>query len=279
METSLQGKVALVTGANTGIGRVTAEQLAARGAEVLLTARSQSKIDPVITSIRARDPKAKVHFVPLELGSLAKVRAAAQQVLDADRPLDLLINNAGMAGRGGTTQDGFQLTFGVNHLGPFLFTQLLLPRVVDGGRVVNVASRAHYNAEAVDWDLLKQPVQSPTGMAEYSVSKLCNVLHAKALATRLEDRGITTYSLHPGVVATDVWRQIPWPFRTIAKWFMISEDEGAQTTLHCATSDEAGSETGLYYDECAPKKPSRLARDEALAEELYERSEAWISAP
>ncbi len=183
-----------------------------------------------------------------------------------------------MAGRGGMTEDGFQLTFGVNHLGPFLLTHLLLDRMAEGGRVVNVASRAHYDATGIDWDRLRQPVCSRTGIPEYAVSKLCNVLHAKALAPRVADRGITTYSLHPGVVATDVWRQVPWPIRTVIKWFMLSEEEGARTTLYCATSEEVAGQTGLYYDDCAPKTPSALARDEALAEALWERSMAWSGA-
>ncbi len=273
----MQGKVAIVTGANTGIGRVTARELAAQGAKVWLACRNAEKTLPVVEDIRTITGNSEVHFLALDLSSLASVRAAADTFLALDLPIDVLINNAGLAAAKGLTEDGFELTFGVNHLGHFLFTELLTARIVDGGRIVNVASKAHYEAKAIDWDALRKPTTGVTGLKEYGVSKLANVLFTKELAKRLADRNITTYSLHPGVVASDVWRQVPWPFRSIIKRFMITVEDGAQTTLYCATAIEAGQETGLYYDESKVKKPSRLARDEALATELWTRSEAWVA--
>ena len=114
-------------------------------------------------------------------------------------------------------------------------------------------------------------------MKEYSVSKLANVLHAQELARRLAGTNVTTYSLHPGVIASDVYRKVPWPVRKVMTMFMKSTEDGAKTSLHCATSPEAGAETGLYYDEAKPKKPSSVATPE-LAAELWERSEAWVNA-
>lgn len=276
----MKGKVAIVTGSNTGIGRVTAHELAKQGAHVIMACRSEEKTKPVIEEIRASTGNDAVQFVPLDLGSFESVRRAAAEILDLGVPIHLLINNAGLAGAKGTTTDGFELTFGVNHLGHFLFTNLLLDRVRESapGRIVIVASKAHYKADAIDFDALREPTKSPTGFPEYTVSKLCNVLHAKSLAKRLEGSGVTTYSLHPGVVASDVWRKVPWPFRSLMKLFMISNEDGAKTSLYCATSPEVAAHSGRYYDECREQEPSKLALDAELAEQLWQRSEAWTTS-
>ena len=113
-------------------------------------------------------------------------------------------------------------------------------------------------------------------MPEYGVSKLSNVLFSAELSRRLAGSGITTYSLHPGVVASDVWREVPWPLRSLIKLLMISTEEGAATTLYCATSAEAGQQTGLYYDSCRPKQPGKAAQDLALAAQLWKRSDEWV---
>jgi NAD(P)-dependent dehydrogenase (short-subunit alcohol dehydrogenase family) len=199
--------------------------------------------------------------------------------LARDLPLHLLINNAGLAGTRGMTKSGFELAFGTNHMGHFLLTQLLLERMKNStpARIVTVASRAHYNAHAIDWEAVRQPTRTRTGLAEYSVSKLANVLFSTELARRLAGSGITTYSLHPGVVASDVWRAVPWPLRPLIKLRMISTEEGAATTLYCANSAEAGRESGLYYDQCRVKEPNELVHDLALAAELWKRSEQWVS--
>jgi retinol dehydrogenase 12 len=271
----LSGKVALVTGANTGIGRVTAEELARRGARVILACRSLDKTQPVLDSIASAGGLAS--FVALDLADLDNVRACAKVVLGKDEPLHMLINNAGLAGLRGATKQGFELTFGTNHLGHFLLTNLLLPRLRESkpARIVNVASKAHYGAEKIDWAALQKPTASTTGVDEYGVSKLANVLFAKSLARGKAGEGIISTSLHPGVIASDVWRQVPWPIRPIMKLFMLTNEQGAQTTLHCATAN--GITDGAYYDKCQEKRPSDLALDEALADELWNKSEAWTN--
>ena len=281
VEGSLKGRTALVTGANTGIGLVSARELARAGARVWIACRNQGKAEAAMQEIRRAVPDADLQFLALDLGNLGKVREAAQTFLDSAEPLHLLINNAGLAGSRGQTDDGFELAFGTNHLGPYLLTRLLLERIQASGnaRIVFVASRSHYACKAIEWTEQTQTTKTVPGLREYSVSKLANVLTAKSLAKRLAGTDVTTYSLHPGVVASDVWRKVPQPFRWIMRQFMITNDQGALTTLHCATASSVAGETGLYYDKCAVKKPSRPARDEALAEELWQRSAAWVGLP
>lgn len=277
----VHGKVAIVTGSNTGIGRVTAETLARKGARVFLANRSEEKTKPVIDEIVAAGGKAD--FLPLDLADLDKVRASAQAFLALDLPLHLLVNNAGLAGVRGHTKQGFEITFGTNHIGPYLFTRLLLPAIERAAqesgeaRIVNVSSKSHYQAKTIDFDHVRGNT-SVAGLPEYAQSKLANVLFAKELARRVPKQ-IRTYSLHPGVVASDVWREVPWGLRHLMKLFMISNEEGAQTTLHCALSDEAKSESGLYYDKSKVRKPNKVADDEALARDLWNKSAEWVSLP
>lgn len=275
----LAGRVALVTGANTGIGKVTATTLAQQGAQVFIACRPGPRSDAALADIRAAAPGAAVDLLPLDLGDLASVRACAQAFLARGLPLHLLINNAGVAGAKGLTASGFELGFGTNHIGHFLLTQLLLPclKASAPARIVTVASRMHYRGDGIDFEALRQPTRSATGLPEYGVGKLANVLFTAELGRRLAGTGVTTYALHPGVVATEVWRSVPWPLQGLIKLFMITPEEGARTTLYCATAPEVAGETGLYYDKCRPKTPSRAARDEALAQELWRRSEAWVA--
>ena len=274
----VQGRIALITGANTGIGLITARELCRVGARVFIACRSSASGEAAVSAIKAAVPNAQVELLSLDLGDLESVRRCASNFLAKGLPLHLLINNAGLAGGKGMTNSGFELAFGTNHIGHFLLVQLLLERLKASApaRVVTVASRAHYRAPAWDWTVLEKPTQSLTGLAEYSVSKLANVLFSAELAKRLQGTGVTTYSVHPGVVASDVWRAVPWPIRPLIKRWMITVEEGALTTLHCANSPEVAHESGLYYDKCKPKLPSVLARDANLAEALWKRSEAWV---
>ena len=279
MSTSGREKTAVVTGANTGIGRVTAVELARRGMNLILAGRSRERTQPVIDEIAALPRAPHVTFVPLNLADLASVRACAASIGERGVSVDLLVNNAGLAGGRGATRDGFEIHFGINHLGHFLLTNLLLDliRQASEARIVVVASQAHYSPKDIDWEAVQNPTRTYLGFHEYSVSKLCNVLFMKELARRIEGTGVRTYALHPGVVASDIWRRVPWPVRPLMTRFMITNEEGAQTTLHCATSHEAASDNGLYYDRCKPKEPSPLANDRDLQAELWKRSEAWVA--
>ncbi|WP_394822507.1 SDR family oxidoreductase [Pendulispora albinea] len=274
----LSGRTFLVTGASAGIGRATVFGLAARGASVVLASRSEAKTRPILEEIRRQYTDADVEFLPIDLGDLASVKRAADTFLASPRPLDVLINNAGVAGARGLSRDGFEIAFATNHLGPFFFTQLLLPKLqaAPRARIVNVASRAHFRTKEVDWGSISRPVKRIDSFRQYSFTKLLNILHAQELAKRLADTRVTTYSLHPGVVASELWREVPRPIASIMKLFFISNEEGAKTTLYCATAPELSGTSGRYYDACKEARVSRLARDEALAKELFERSEEAI---
>jgi NAD(P)-dependent dehydrogenase (short-subunit alcohol dehydrogenase family) len=272
----MQGRTVLITGASSGIGRATAVALARQGARLFLAGRSEERHRDVLAQTRAAG--AEVSHLELDLGVLGSVRTCAERFLAFDQPLHVLLNNAGLAGSRGLTADGFERTFGVNHLGHFLLTELLLERLRSSApcRIVNVSSKAHFDPRQIDWPALRKPTRSTTGFPEYGVSKLCNVLHAKHLGLRLAGSGVTTYSLHPGVIASDVWRQVPWGMRHVMLLFMRSTEEGAATSLYCASSERAAAETGLYYDESKPTAPSPLADDPALQRELHERSLDWV---
>jgi NAD(P)-dependent dehydrogenase (short-subunit alcohol dehydrogenase family) len=253
---------------------VTALELAKTGAHVLLACRSEERARPVLDEIAIAGGAAE--FLELDLASLDSVRKCAARVLARNEPLALLVNNAGLAGAHGLTKDGFELTFGTNHLGPYLFTRLLLSLLerADEARIVNVSSKGHYRASGIDFEAARKPTATPTGFPEYCVSKLANVLFTKELARRLPD-SVHSFSLHPGAVASDVWREVPWGLRHLAKLFMLSNEQGARTSLYCATSDAVRNDNGLYYEECKEKRASAIASDEALARTLWETSAAW----
>jgi NAD(P)-dependent dehydrogenase (short-subunit alcohol dehydrogenase family) len=274
----------LVTGANSGIGRATATELARRGARVHVACRSLERARPVLEEITAAHGPDAASFLALDLSNLDSVRGAAETFVATGEPLHVLIDNAGVAGQRGLTADGFELAFGINHLGHFLFTTLLLDTLVHSApaRVVVVASDSHYGAPGVDFDAVRRRTSSRTGLSEYGVSKLCNVLFAQELARRLGTAArngsvpVTTCALHPGVIASDIWRGVPWPVRPLAKMFMKSPEHGARTPVYCATDRAVSDHSGRYYVDCAERVPSARATPE-LAAALWERSVAWTS--
>jgi NAD(P)-dependent dehydrogenase (short-subunit alcohol dehydrogenase family) len=275
----LEGRTFLVTGGNTGIGRATSAALAGRGGRVYVGCRSKPKGEAAVAAIRAETGNDAVGFLPLDLADLASVRQCAKAFLALDQPLHVLVNNAGVAGQRGVTSQGFEVTFGVNHLGHFALTNALLDCLTAStpARIVSVSSDAHYQPKGIDFEALRQRTRGITGFSAYAVSKLCNVLHAQELARRLDGTGVTTYALHPGVVASDIWRRVPWPARPIIKRRMLSTARGAATSIYCAVSPDVAQASGRFYDNCQERAPSPVATTE-LARLLWERSEAWTSA-
>jgi NAD(P)-dependent dehydrogenase (short-subunit alcohol dehydrogenase family) len=275
MAMDMSKRVALITGANTGIGRTTALALADRGYQVMLAGRSLERTKPVMDDIR-RLGKAKPLFFELRLDDLNSVRACADAVLATNLPIHLLINNAGLALQRGQTLQGYELAFGVNHLGHFLLTQLLLDRVISSApaRIINVASRAHRMTNNIPWEHLREPTRSLTGTKEYAVSKACNILFTRELARRLEGTNVACFSLHPGVVATDIWRATPFLMKPFFKFLpMLTPEDGAKTTLFCIESAEP-SQSGQYFANCQVARTTPLASDVAIAEYLWNFSEA-----
>jgi len=280
----LTGRVVLITGANTGIGKATAADLAGRGAELILACRSEAKAQPVIDELRTASGNDAIDFLALDLGDLASVRRAAAEVLAVDRPLHVLVNNAGLAGQRGQTTDGFELAFGTNHLGHFLFTTLLLDRLRSSAgpevpaRVVNVASGSHFDAPGIDFDALQQSTPSVVGMREYSVSKLANVLFTQQLAQRVDPAEVAMFATDPGPVHTDVWRRIPGPIYAVFRRVMRLKpvEAGAAPSVFCVTEPGLEAQSGAYVDEhCRIVPPSPVATP-ALGLELWDRSEAWV---
>jgi retinol dehydrogenase 12 len=270
------GQTYLITGANTGIGFATARELAGRDGRVFIASRSAAKGEAAVAAIKAATGNDAVFWLALDLADLDSVRACAKEFLDRGEPLHVLINNAGVAGQQGLTRQGFELTFGVNHLGHFALTSALTPLLTASApaRIVNVASDSLYRARGIDWDALRRRGRGLTGMPQYSVAKLCNLLHVQELARRLDGSGVTVYALHPGVVASDIWRRIPWPVRPLMTRRMLTTEQGAVTSLHCATSPSVAAETGRYYDECQVRDHSAVATPE-LAERLWKYSTEW----
>ncbi|NXW92822.1 DHR13 reductase, partial [Alopecoenas beccarii] len=224
---------------------------------------------------------AEVRFMQLDLASLRSVRAFASAFLRQEPHLHLLINNAGVSA-GGTTEDGFSLCFQVNHLGHFLLTQLLLPRLQDSApsRVVIVASQAHCAGRLRPDTLGRPPAGLLSTFQDYCDSKLANVLHARELATRLQGTRVTCYAVHPGFVNTDLFRHAPlWLkplFLPLAWLFFRDAAEGAETSLHCAAQPGLERFSGRYFADCRPREPWPPARDDRLAQALWEASERLV---
>ncbi|MCB1030190.1 MAG: SDR family oxidoreductase [Acidimicrobiales bacterium] len=267
----------LVTGANTGIGFITARELARRGDRVIVACRSEAKASRAIAELTAATGSPDIEFLELDLGDLEAVRSSANKLLKRGEPIDILVANAGLAGQRGQTAQGFELAFGTNHLGHFLFVTELLELIRSAyqpARVVVVSSEAHYKPDSIPWEDLTKPTKSVTGLAEYGVSKLANLLFAQELARREPEMFVG--ALHPGVIASDVWRSVPWPIRPIMTRFMKGTEQGAKPSLKLAMSDEVLSHSGSFWFEEKLKEPNRVATPD-LAEELWQRSEQWVS--
>lgn len=265
----------LITGGNTGIGLATAAALARDGGRVLIACRNVPAGEAAVARISAASGSSDVRLLPLDLASLASVRACAAAFLALDEPLHVLVNNAGVGGQRGITADGFELHFGVNHLGHFALTHLLLERLAESGpgtRIVNVSSAAHYGAPGIDFAAVRRRTATFTGQREYAVSKLCNVLFTQELARRVE--GVNAYALHPGVVASDIWRRVPRLARPFVTRRLLTIEQGAATSVYCATSPAVAADSGLFYDNCAVREPSRVATPE-LAGQLWKHSAEW----
>lgn len=283
----MAGKRVLVTGGTTGIGRATVEGLAARGAEVVFTARSATTGDEIVEAVAETTGNRAVSHRRLELDDLASVRAFTDTLrADFDR-LDVLINNAGVVmTERRTTVDGHEFTFGVNHLGHFELVNGVLPLLEASApaRIVIVASDAHKFVRGLDFDDLQSAdgrYGSLKGLNAYARSKLANLLHARELARRLPAERVTVNAVHPGPVRTRLGRdeegsrlgELVWP---LMSRFFLSPEEGARTSLWVASNPDLEGVTGAYFAKERVAQPKATALDDVAAARLWAVSEELV---
>ncbi|MFP5331172.1 MAG: SDR family NAD(P)-dependent oxidoreductase [Acidimicrobiia bacterium] len=255
----------LITGASRGIGAATALRLAGDFGRMTLVGRNRERHAEVIAALEGLG--VAVTLVECDLASLVSVSQAVQSIRE---PIDVVLANAGVGGRRGQSEDGFEIHFGVNHLAHHLLVTDLADHIRD--RVVVVSSNAHYDSTGLDLDAVRRRTASLTGFPEYKDSKLANVLFGRELARRFP---FAVHVVHPGMVATDIWRRIPWPVRPLFTRRMATPDEGADTPAWACVAD--GLENGGYYARRALREPSRVARDREVAAKLWDRSEEWVA--
>lgn len=276
MAWDIKDKTVLVTGANSGIGKATAEELARRGASVTITARDAAKGRAAVKDILDATG-VEVALGILDLSSLASVREFVKTyVLTHDR-LDVLINNAGtMTGKRRVTGDGFEWTFAVNYLGPFLLTNLLLDRLAASApsRIITVSSENYRGAKnGLNFDDL-QMKNGYSGSKAYAASKLANLLWTVELDRRFANQGITAKALHPGVVATSFGKGSDSPkymglLMSVLSPFLRKPAKGAGTSVYLATADGAALDAGRYWSDAKPKEPNATAADASAAARLW----------
>jgi NAD(P)-dependent dehydrogenase (short-subunit alcohol dehydrogenase family) len=272
----MKNKICIVTGGNTGIGKATAAGLAQRGATVVIACRDADKGNAAAADLAATRGATDVHVMHLDLASLDSVRAFAAAFLTKFQRLDVLVANAGvMTRKRQLTADGLEMDFGVNHVGHFLLTELLLPQLKASApsRIVVVSSNMHASGKLDLDDLAMEKSWS----GAYPRSKLANILFVRALAKRLEGTGVVVNALHPGVISTELGRDYSAPVRLMAKWFLKSPEQGARTSLYLATAPEAGDISGRYFANEREKKPGAAALDDALAERLWTSTERLLA--
>ncbi|XP_023181300.1 retinol dehydrogenase 12-like [Xiphophorus maculatus] len=280
----LRGKTAIVTGANTGIGKFIALDFARRGARVILACRSEPRGTAALNEIKQATGNADVHLRIVDLSSMDSVRAFAKRILEEEKALHILVNNAAVSGLPRQmTKDGFEASFATNHLGPFLLTNLLLDLIKRSApaRIVTVSSLNHKRGK-VDFSHFHGQNLVYCMDQVYNHTKLHNIICTNELAQRLQGTGVTANSVHPGVVMTEVMRHYPfwvrYPFNLIGFFFFKSPEEGAVSPIYCAVSEELEGVTGKYFDsDCALVLPAPLARDAALAVKDFEFCEKLTS--
>ncbi|GLY23398.1 SDR family oxidoreductase [Micromonospora sp. NBRC 101691] len=275
--TTMSGKVCLVTGGTSGIGRETAARLAELGATVVIVGRDAERGRAAVEEIRHRAPSAEVDLLTADMSSLAEVRRLAAEVLEKYHRLDVLDNNAGVIMlKRQFTVDGYETMFAVNHLAPFLLTNLLRERLVGSApaRVITVSSNVHSSVKQIPWGELAR------GEPSYPLSKLANILFTVELAKRLTGTGVVANCLHPGLIRTQLGREVRGVAKllvTAAKPFMGTVQTGAATPVHLASAPAAAGVTGGYFCRGRQIEPSPLARDPEAAARLWALSEELVA--
>jgi len=281
----VNGKVCVITGGTDGIGKAAAYGLAKQGARLLVHGRDPDKGARAVADLKARSGNPAIEFLPADFSSLEEVRRVAAAIIERAPRIDVLVNNAGaIYMKRAVSKDGYEKTFAVNHLAPFLLTHLLLDALKAGGqsRVVTTASNAHRRAKIPFDDLQLTRQYSPMGA--YAISKLANILFTRALAKRLQDdTHVTATCLHPGFVRTNFGGNnaadmSPWMGRIFSfiSRFARTPEKGAETVIYLASSPEVEGASGGYFHDCKPMAPTAAGQDDDVAERLWQVSEQLV---
>ena len=274
----LLGRVCVVTGATRGLGLATASALAEMGANVVMLGRDRDRGEAAAQRVReAAAPGADASFVSLDLASLASICAAAADIASRYDAVHVLVNNAGLHLRSrAVSADGFEMTWAVNHLGPFLFTNQLLPqlRTVHDARIVTVTSQFARFGRVAPREI--GTARASTGLRAYCDTKLANMLFTSELARRLHKTGLVATCVHPGVVATDLMREWPRWIRRTWEWSLRTPKSGASPIVRLAASPAVAGVTGRYFVRERWAAFPRRARDPRVAAELWEESERLV---
>ena len=273
----MKDKICVVTGGNTGIGKATVAGLAQRGATVVIACRDVDKGKAALEEIAAKTGANDLHVMRLDLASLESVRSFAAAFTAKFTRVDVLVENAGvMTQKRQLTADGLEMNFGVNHVGHFLLTELLLPllKASAPSRIVVVSSNLHSSGK-IDFDDI---AMEKSWRGSYPRSKLANMLFVRALAKRLVGTKVVVNGLHPGVISTDLARDYAAPIRLMAKWFFQSPEQGARTSLYLATASEVAEISGRYFADAKAKQPGAVALDDVLAERLWTVTERLVAS-
>lgn len=279
----MRGKVVLITGATSGIGRVASEKLAAMGARLVLVARDSARAEETLARLHQVGPGSSHSVYYADLSRLTEIQRVTAEIADAEQRIDVLINNAGaLFSTRHVTEDGLELTFALNHMAYFAFTQGLRHRLQASApaRIVNTASDAH-KGQHLEFDDL-QSARDYRGFRVYGRSKLCNILYTRELARRLAGTGVTANSLHPGFVATrfgdESGGMLSFGVR-LAKNFAITPEKGAETIVYLASSNDVANITGKYFYKCREATPSKEAQDDQAAARLWRKTEKLANGP
>lgn len=276
----MEGRISLVTGATSGLGRATALELARMGWTVIVGARNQEKAAKTVKYIQAETGNSSVDTAIADFSSLAQVRHMAQEIADRYDRMDVLVNNAGaMFFRRKTSEDGYEMTFAVNHLAPFLLTNVLLPTLLKSthARIVNVSSGSHYSVEMAFDDLHAEHGYSM--MHAYGQSKLANVMFTYELERRFGDQKIAANAVNPGLVATNMGGNNGWLVRIgveLTKPFRVSAEEGARPINYLASSPDLEGVGGKYFQKMNAVRSSEQSYDQDAAEQLWNVSEELV---
>jgi len=252
------------------------------GAHVIMACRSLERANPVAEQIKTVSGNQKVEVMELDLSSFQSIREFAGQFKTRGLGLNLLILNAGTIADLGLTNEGFEMTFGVNYLGHFLLTKLLLDVLHNSvpTRIVIVASEEHYNVKSIPYEKLHSPATIASALEAYQVSKLASILYCVELSRKLQYSGIFVSSVTPKPVATNLFRRFPALLEKILKQFTNSIEEGIRPILYCAVSDEMKNVSGHYITtNCKRKHPNSICEDKEVCATLWNMTEAWLSNP